>query len=82
MHEASSIDPEQRPKLAKTTLWDVGDLVGDPTDTRSNRSDFEELPLTLSATKPMLPRHLFLVHSSDPQSYGKATRNPFWESAM
>jgi hypothetical protein len=30
----------------------------------------------------MPPGHIFLVQSSDPQSYGEATGNPFWESAM
>jgi hypothetical protein len=30
----------------------------------------------------MPPRHLFLVQSSDPQSYGEAVGNPFSESAM
>jgi hypothetical protein len=27
-------------------------------------------------------RHIFLVHYSDPQSYGEAAGNPFWEYAM
>jgi hypothetical protein len=30
----------------------------------------------------MPPMHILLVHSSDPQSYGEAAGNPFWESAM
>jgi hypothetical protein len=30
----------------------------------------------------MPPRNLFLVQSSDPQSYGKVVGNPFWESVM
>jgi hypothetical protein len=71
-----------RPKWAKTTLQDAGDLVGDPADTRRTQSDFEEPPLALTATELMPPRHLFLVQSSDPQSYGEAVGNPFWESAM
>jgi hypothetical protein len=30
----------------------------------------------------MPPRNIFLVQSSDPQSYGEAVGNPFWESSM
>jgi hypothetical protein len=53
------------------------DLVGDLADTRRTRSDFEEPPIALIATKPFPSRHLFLVQSSDPQSYGEAAGNPF-----
>ena len=56
-------DPESRPKWAKTTLQHVGDLVGDPVDTRRNRYDFEEPPLSLIATEWMPPRNIFLVQS-------------------
>jgi hypothetical protein len=59
-----------------------GDLVGDSTDTRRTRSDFEEPLVALTSTEPFPSRHLFLVQSSDPQSYGEAAGNPFWESAM
>ena len=54
----------------------------DRDDIKRNRSDFEEPPLALTTTKPMPPKHLFLVQSSDPQSYGEAAGNLFWESAM
>ena len=40
-------EPEQRPKWEHTTLQAAGDLVGDPTDSRRNRSDFEEPPVSL-----------------------------------
>jgi hypothetical protein len=30
----------------------------------------------------MPPRHIFLVQSSDPHSYGEVVGNPFWESIM
>jgi hypothetical protein len=73
---------KQRPKWAKTTLQDAGDLVGDPTNTRMNRYDFEEPPLALTTTKLMPPKNLFLVQSLDLQSYGEAAGNPFWESSM
>jgi hypothetical protein len=66
MHANADVEPEQRPKWAKTTPQDARDLVGDPTDTRRTRSDFEEPPLALTATELMPPRHIFLVQSSDP----------------
>jgi hypothetical protein len=75
-------EPEQRPKWAQTTFQDAGDLVGDPGDTRRTRYDFKEPPISLIATEPLPSKHLFLVQSSDPQSYGEAIGNPFWESAM
>jgi hypothetical protein len=46
------------------------------------QSDFEEPLVALTTTEPFPSKHLFLVQSSDPQSYGKAARNPFWEFAM
>jgi hypothetical protein len=70
------------PSGHKTTLQDAGDLVGDPTNTRRTQSDFEEPLVALTATEPFPSRHLFLVQYLDPQSYGEATGNPFWESAM
>jgi hypothetical protein len=82
VYEDAYVEPETRPKWAQTTLQNAGDLVGDPTNTRRNRSDFEDLPLALTTTEPFPPKHLFLVQSSDPQSYGKDAGNPFWESAM
>jgi hypothetical protein len=74
--------PEKRLKWAKTTLHDVGDIFGDPADTRRTQYDFKEPPLSLTTTKPMPCDHIFLVRYSNPQSYGEAAGNPFWESAM
>jgi hypothetical protein len=68
-------EPELRPKWAKNTLQDVGDIFGDPIDTRMTRSNFEEPHLALTATEPMPPRHIFLVQYSDPLSYGEAIWN-------
>jgi hypothetical protein len=82
MHPDVDAEQKQRPKWAQTTLHDVGDLVGELDDTKRTRSDFEETPLAFTATEPLPPGHLFLVQSSDPWSYGEATRNPFWESSM
>jgi hypothetical protein len=75
-------EPQQRPKWAQTTLQDAGDLVGDPTDLRRTRSQFEEPPRVLTTTEPMFPMHCYVAQSSDPQTYGEAAGNPFWESTM
>ena len=82
MHPDADVEPEKIPKWAQNILQDAGALVGDLVDTRRNRSDFEKPPLTLTTTKPFPPRYVFLVQSTDPQSYRKATRNPFCESSM
>jgi hypothetical protein len=76
------VEPEKRPKWAQTTLQDARDIVGDQTDTRRTRSDFKELPVALTATEPLPSRHLFFVQPSNPQSYGQAVGNLFWESSM
>jgi hypothetical protein len=81
-HSDAVAEPEQRPKWAQTTLQDAGDLVGDPVDTRRTQFDFEEPLVALTATEPFPSRHIFLVQSSDPQSYGEVAGNPFWESTM
>jgi hypothetical protein len=77
VHEDADVEPKPRPKWAKTTLQDVGDLVGDSANTRRTRYDFEEPPLALTTTELMPPKHIFLVQSSDPQSYGEVVGNPF-----
>ena len=76
-HLDAVADLEHRPKWAQTTLQDVGDLVGDPTDTRRTRYDLEEPPIALTTTEPLPSMHIFLVQSSDPKSYGEAAANPF-----
>jgi hypothetical protein len=77
-HPYAVVEPEKRPKWAQTTLQDAGDLVGDPVNTRRTRYDFEEPPFSLTITKPCPSRHIFLVYSSDPRSYGEAVGYPFW----
>jgi hypothetical protein len=39
-HPNEDVEPEEGTKWAQTTLQDVGDLVGDPSNTRRIRSDF------------------------------------------
>jgi hypothetical protein len=54
-------EPKKNPKWAQKTLQDVGDLVGDPSDTRRTRSDFKEPPVALTTTEPLPSMHIFLV---------------------
>jgi hypothetical protein len=54
-------ETKKRPKWAQNTLQDVGDIVGDLTDTRRNRSYFEDPLVALTAIEPFPSRHLFLV---------------------
>jgi hypothetical protein len=82
VHKNADAEPKSRPKWARDTLQDAGYFVGDPTDTKRNRFNFEEPPLAVTAIELMPPKNIFLVQSSDPQSYGKVVENPFWESAM
>jgi hypothetical protein len=60
-HLDAFAEPKQRPKWAHTTLQVVGDLVGDPSNTRRTRSDFEEPPVALTTTEQLPSKNLFLV---------------------
>jgi hypothetical protein len=70
------------PKWAQTTLQEVGDLVGDPTDQRRMRSQFEDPPHALTTTEPVIPMHFYMVLASYPQTYAEVVGNPFWEATM
>jgi hypothetical protein len=65
-HPYVDAELEKRPKWAKTSLQDVGDLVGDPTDTRRTRSNFKEPPLALTSIEPMPTKNILLVQYLDP----------------
>jgi hypothetical protein len=75
-------EPEKRPKWAQTTLQDVGDLVVIQLILGGIDLISRSLLFALTATEPFPSRHIFLVQYSDPQSYGEAVGNPFWESTM
>jgi hypothetical protein len=77
VHPDADVELEQRPKWDQTTLQYAGDLIGDPSNTKRNRSDFEESLIVVTSTETFPSGHLFLVQSSDPQSYGEAAGNPF-----
>ena len=44
------------------------------------RSDFKWPHVALTSIEPLPSKNIFLVQYSNPQSYGEAARNPFWES--
>jgi hypothetical protein len=60
-HDHGMDDPEIRPKWAQKTLQSAGELVGDPTDLRRTRSQFEGAPHVLTATEPLYPLHANMV---------------------
>jgi hypothetical protein len=61
VHPYADADTQQRPKWAQTTLQDAMDLIGDPTNTRRTRSNFEEPTISLTAIEPFPFRNIFLV---------------------
>jgi hypothetical protein len=73
---------QQMPKKAQTTLQAVGNLVGNPLDSRMTRSHHEEPYHVLSASEPAMPMHCYMVQSTDPQNYNRVVGNPLWTAAM
>ena len=76
----AALDP--LPILAKKTLHDVGELVGNPEDPRRMRSQFFKPPTDSNTTKNFIPINFYMSLASYPQSYTEAMGNPFWEVAM
>jgi hypothetical protein len=54
----------QRPKWARSTLQEVGDLVGDPANPRRMRSQFEEPPHAVTYSYKTSNAHALLYGSS------------------
>jgi hypothetical protein len=63
--------PTQFPTWAEKTLQDVGELVGDPADTRRTRSQFFGAPQALATTEPFLNIHLYMSLGSYPKSHSE-----------
>jgi hypothetical protein len=67
------VQPDKKPtsklqqilKKAQTTLQAVGNLAGNPLDSRMTRSQHEEPSHVLSASEPMMPMHCYMVQSID-----------------
>lgn len=62
--------PSLAPLWACRTLESTGDWVGDLSDTRRTRSQFQEVP------------HLFVASISDPESFQEASGIPKWDATM
>ena len=59
-------DSPIRPKWVEKTIQAVGDLVGDPLDSRKTRSQFHN---SLSTCDSNIPERCFMMVGFDPQSY-------------
>jgi hypothetical protein len=73
---------QQMPKWAQSTLQAVGNLAGDPLDSRRTRSQHVDPSHVLSASEPTMPIHCYMVQSFDPHTYNEAIGNPLWEAVM
>jgi hypothetical protein len=82
VHEHVIIDLNLRPRWAQHTQQVTKDLVGEPTNPRRTRSQFEGVLHALIAIDPLLPMHFYMVLAFDPRSYVEVARNHYWEYAM
>jgi hypothetical protein len=69
------------PKKAQTTLQEVGNLAGNPLDSRRTRSHHEDSSHVFSSSEPAMPMHCYIVQSIDP-TYNKDVGNPLWKESM
>jgi hypothetical protein len=63
--------PTKFPTWAQKTLQNVGELIGDPADTRRTRSQFFWAPQDLAAIETLLPIHLYMSLGSNPKSHSE-----------
>jgi hypothetical protein len=70
------------PWWAHHTQQVVGDLVGEPINSRRTRYQFEGILHTLIASEPLLPMNFYMVLLSNPHSYAKVVGNHYWEVSM
>jgi hypothetical protein len=69
-------------KWAQSTLQATGNHVGDPLDSRSNRSQHVDPSHIISSSKPAMSMHFYMVQSSNPHTYSEVVCNPLWEATM
>jgi hypothetical protein len=70
------------PKKAQTTLQAVGNIAGNPLDSRRNRSQHEDPSHVFSASEPAMPMHCYMVQSIDPHNYNRVVGNPLWKETI
>jgi hypothetical protein len=73
---------QQMPKKAHTTLQAIGNLSGNPLDSRRTRSQHEEPSHVFSASEPAMAMYCYMVQSIDPHNYNRVVGNPLWKVAM
>ena len=72
-------DSPIRPKWAEKTIQAVGDLAGDPPDSRKTRSQFHN---AFSTCDSNLRERCFMMVGYDPWSYEEASHDPIWQTTM
>jgi hypothetical protein len=77
-----TLELQQLPKWAKSTLQATGDLARNQLDSRRTRSQHAEPSHVLSASEPTIPMHCYMVQSSDLHLYSEVVGNPLWQAAM
>jgi hypothetical protein len=79
-NKKSMLKIQKIPKKAKFTLHAAGILAGNPLDSRRTRSQHEEPSHVLSSSKPTMPMHFYMVHSTYLQLYSEDMVNPLWKA--
>ena len=69
-------DSPRIPKWAGNTIHAVGELAGNPSDTRRTRSQFES---ALCVKDPLFAKKCYLMIDSDPHTYEDAAHDPRWK---
>ena len=75
----SDNDSPIRPNWAEKTIQAVGDLAGDPLDSRKTRSQFHN---AFSTCELNLLERCFVMVGFDPQTYQEASLDPRWKTTM
>jgi hypothetical protein len=81
-NEDATLQLQQMPKWAQSTLQASYNLAGDPLDSRRTRSQHVDHSHVLLASEPTMPMHCYMVQSSDPHTYSEVAGNPLWEATM
>ena len=77
-----TLAPNPRPKWAEKLIEAAGNNVGDPSDQRRTRSQFQDENLALCHTYPLLLERHYMMVGSYPPFYKEALHDPRWQIAM
>ena len=67
------------PKWVAKIIHAVGELAGNPSDTRRTRSQFES---ALCVKDPLFDEKCYLMVESNPQTYEDASHDPLWKTSI